>query len=248
MERTQWIIGGISILEPMTAITDFLVTAVCVIAFVKLRRISRQNGNYLSIYPYFFLTMGLGCLMAGIMTHALAYTFVPELLSKAQMQALPWADKMAYHLHDLPNWLLNITSVTLFMLSMAQRANDVLTIRYRANLMVIWGESLAVLTLLITYLTYDIATAHIGFSLYAIELPLMLRLFRSYNIREARQEAMYLISGTLLMIISVPVMAGKMQISPWFNHNDISHCLIAITMYLFYKSAEICLANRNYEK
>jgi len=226
------------VLEPMTAITDFIVTIVCVIAFVKLRRISIDNGNYLGIYPYFFLTMGLGCLMAGIMTHAFAYTFVPELLDKAQMQALPWSEKMAYHLHDLPNWLFNIISVTLFMFSVIARAADTITINRKRYNIIAAGESIAVFAALMWLLSYDIATAHIGFALYAIELPLMIWIYR-YN---RGMEALYLIIGTLFMIITVPVMATKFQFSPWFNHNDISHCCIAITMFLFYKSAKLGLA------
>lgn len=242
MERTQWILGGVTILEPMTAITDFIVTIVCVIAFLRLRRISRDNGNYLPVYPYFFLTMGLGCFLAGLMTHAFAYAFVPELLDKPQMNALPWADKMAYHLHDLPNWLFNILSVTLFMYSMVGRACDQIPSISRRNYnIVVAVESVLVTVAMLWLLTYDIATAHIGFALYVIELPLMIMVYRRFRSREA----MYLISGTLLMIISVPVMAAKFQFSPWFNHNDISHCLIAITMFLFYKSAEIGLARKN---
>ena len=77
---------------------------------------------------------------------------------------------------------------------------------------------------------YDIAAAHIGFALYLIELPLQIIIIKKYNAKEAK----FLIIGTLLMLITAPVMALKLQITKWFNFNDISHVVIAITMYLFF--------------
>jgi len=51
-----------------------------------------------------------------------------------------------------------------------------------------------------------------------------------------------LLIGAGVMLFSGPVMATKFQLSPWFNHNDISHILIATSMFIFYKSATITLS------
>ncbi len=227
-------------MEPMTAFTDFIVTAVCVLAFVRLRRISIANGGYMCYYPYFFLIMGLGCFFAGLMTHAFSYTMV-DILPKEQIKALCWADKLAYHLHDLPNWILNIASVTLFEVSMVNRISS-LNPEYKRGLYmkIVMIESAIVTLLLLWLLNYAVAAAHIGFALYIIELPQMTAIYR----RNQNPEARPLIIGSYVMIIAIAAMALQkilVEYSPWFNHNDISHCVIAITMYLFYKSAEIGL-------
>lgn len=230
----------------MTALTDFIVTIVCMIAFVKLRRISIEQHGYMKYYPYFFLTMGLGCFFAALMTHAFPYTMVEQLLDKNEIKNLDWLDKLLYHLHDLPNWILNIISVTLFEIGMVERISKNRP-EYNRNLFtrIVIIESAVVAILLLWQLNYAVAAAHIGFALYVIELPQMLKIKREGNIAESKP----LIMGSWLMIIAIAAMAFQkilVEYSPWFNHNDISHCVIAITMYLFYKSAEVgmCLEKR----
>lgn len=235
-------LGDITVLEPMTAVTDFIVTAVCLLAFVRLRRLSKANGGYMSYYPYFFLTMGLGCFFAALMTHAFAYTMV-DILPKDHIRQLDWAGQLAYHLHDLPNWIFNIVSVTLFEFAMLERISQ-LKPNYNRNLYtgIVIAESAVVLMLLLWKLNYAFAAMHIGFALYIIELPHIWPLYRSTGNPEAR----YLVIASLVMLPSGVAMAMQQWLvenSPWFNHNDISHCLIAITMYLCYKSAEIGIRN-----
>lgn len=226
----------------MTALTDFLVTAVCLVAFVRLRKLSIQNNGYMSYYPYFFLTMGLGCFFAALMTHAFSYTMVDQILGKDELKALCWTDKLTYHLHDLPNWLLNIVSVTLFEIAMVERISKNLPeYNKKLYLRIVIIESVTVTALLLWLLNYAVAAGHIGFALYVIELPQMLKINRNSPNKEAKP----LITGSYLMIIAIAAMAFQKQLveySPWFNHNDISHCVIAATMYLFYKSAEKGLA------
>lgn len=226
-------------MEPMTAITDFIVTIVCVIAFLRLRKISEENHGYMKYYPYFFLTMGLGCFFAAIMTHAIPYTMVEQMLMKEQINAMEWQDKFLYHLHDLPNWLLNILSVTLFEISMVERISKNISTYNRARYMKIAMAETAIVTILLLWkLNYAVAAAHIGFALYAIELPMMLKIYRETQSPEAKP----LITGSWIMLIAIAAMAMQkilVEYSPWFNHNDISHCVIAITMYLFYQSAKI---------
>ena len=226
-------------MEPTTALTDFIITAVCIAAYVKLRRTSKLHGGYMPHYPYFFLTMGLCTFFAALMSHAFAYYFVEPLLVKSQIALLPWADKFAYHIHDMPNWLFNITSASLFELALVDRAADLAPdISRRRWLVVITAESILVLALLIFYIDYNVAAAHIALTLYAVLVPLQLLVRKHQFIDEQK----LLLIGAGVMLFSGPVMATKFQFSPWFNHNDISHVLIAASMFIFYKSAKITLS------
>lgn len=247
MEKTEWLLGNISILEPTTAITDLIITVVCIIAFVKLKRISKANYNYLAKYPYFFLTMGLCTFFAALMTHAFPYTMV-TLLNKQQLTALPWNSLFVYHLHDLPNWVLNVVSASLFEWSLVERATDIVPSISRIKwISVITIESVIVVILLLTILSYNVAAIHIVFTLYAILTPLQFATIKhlkntGYQTDGFREQKLLLI-GAAIMLISGPVMATKFQLSPWFNHNDISHIIIAISMFIFYKSAVISTQN-----
>ncbi|MCR5454681.1 MAG: hypothetical protein K6F33_06820 [Bacteroidales bacterium] len=243
MERTEWLLGDVSVLEPITALTDFIITAVCLVAYVKLRRTVKTNGGYLPHYPHFFLTMGLCTFFAALMSHAFPYSFVEPLLSKEQIALLPWTDKFAYHIHDMPNWLFNVTSASLFELALVDRAADIApNISRRRWLSLITVESFVVLVLLFYFLDYNVAAAHIAFTLYVVLVPLQLMVKKYHFFTEQK----LLLIGAGVMLVSGPVMATKFQISPWFNHNDISHILIATSMFIFFKSALISLQNGIY--
>jgi hypothetical protein len=213
MELTQWILGGLTVLEPVTALTDFLVTAVCIAGFVKFMRIEKPLGNAVTVFAWFFLFMGLGTLFAGLMTHAFSYAFDAET-----------------KIHNLPNWLFNVISVTLFEIS-----NIIMAKKYLPNLntkiyyAVILVESCTVLSMLLYFMSYNVAIGHISFALYIISLPLQIIIYKKHRSNYSK----YMIYGILLMLITGPVMAVKFQFSPWFNHNDISHVTIAATMSLF---------------
>lgn len=243
MERTEWLLGGLSVLEPMTALTDFIVTAVCLVAYVRLRRLVKTNDGYMPHYPYFFLTMGLCTFFAALMSHAFPYAFVEPLLSKSEISFLPWADQFAYRIHDMPNWLFNAVSASLFEVALVDRAADLApSISRRRWISVVVAESAVALVLLFYFLDYNVAAAHIAFTLYAVLVPLQV-LVRKYHFGK---EQKLLLVGAGVMLFTGPVMAAKFQFSPWFNHNDISHVLIATSMFIFYKSAKITLQNGIY--
>ena len=212
MEKTQIILFGTLILEPMTALTDFLVTAVCTAGFVKFMKMPEPQKQYIKVFAYFFLFMGLGTLFAGLLTHAFSYAF-PE-----------------GKLHNLPNWLFNVFSVTLFEISNILMAKKYLkNINSKVLFSVITAESLAVLAMLLYLMSYNVAIGHISFALYLISLPLQIIIYKNRR----SQYSKFMIYGILLMLITAPVMALKFQFSAWFNHNDISHVTIAATMFLF---------------
>ncbi|MBR4267544.1 MAG: hypothetical protein IKQ46_16010 [Bacteroidales bacterium] len=231
MEKTEWVFGEILIQEPMTALTDLIITTVCLIGFYKLYNLSRQNDGYMKNFAYFVLFMGLGTLFAAILTHAFDYVFNPEQLTKAEIKELNWKNKFQINLHNLPNWVFNVISTTLFEISVIQRAKYYLK-NYNFSI-IKWFvviESTIISILLMYNLSYDIASIHIGIALFVVSMPLQVKIYKKYKAPDAK----LLIIGSLIMLIVVPVMITKFEITKWFNFNDISHVVIATTMYLFY--------------
>ncbi len=60
---------GIQIQEPITALTDLLITAVCWYIFIKLRPLKERSRVY-RLFRSFFFMMGLATLLGGIFGHA----------------------------------------------------------------------------------------------------------------------------------------------------------------------------------
>ncbi|MEA1897746.1 MAG: hypothetical protein U9N53_08805, partial [Bacteroidota bacterium] len=65
---------GIQINEPVTTVTDLIVSAVCFYAFFKLRKISGKEKLH-QYLKYYFLTMGMATAIGGIIGHGFMYMF-----------------------------------------------------------------------------------------------------------------------------------------------------------------------------
>lgn len=222
-------------MEPMAAITDLLVAAISFYAYFKLRGPSAERG-YLREYPLFFLFMGAGTLCAAIMTHSFYYLFSEGIYDRHQADLLPWSERFVWHLHDLPNWLFNIISITFFEIATIKRSSQVLKdLPVRWLYMLIAAESAAAFVLTVILLTYNVAGAHIFFAMIVLSLPLQIRILSR---ERENAESKYILAATFCMIVALAVMATRCSIDRWFNFTDLAHCLIAVTMYLTYMSAK----------
>lgn len=234
MDTTFWEIGDVLVLEPVTALTDILVTAVSFYASARLWKASKARGGYLREYPLFFLSMGIGTLAAALMTHAFSYLFVDQARTAAA--SLPWPERFIWHLHDLPNWLFNIAAMTFFEIAVVKRSSEILHLQHeKALYLIIAVETAAIVALTFAFLTYDVAAGHIVFAMLILSLPLQIRIL-SKDRKNAESILILAATGTMLVVLTV--MVTRFSISRWFNYNDISHCLIAVTMLLTYLSAE----------
>ena len=65
---------GLQINEPVTTVTDLMVSAVCFMAFFRLSKIPVKNKVHFFL-RYYFLSMGLATLTGGLIGHAFFYLF-----------------------------------------------------------------------------------------------------------------------------------------------------------------------------
>lgn len=239
MEKTQIIIGGLTILEPMTALTDMLVSVVCFYAFAKLKQRSQTSG-YMQLYPYFFLAMGISTLSGAVMTHAFSYIFQnePDILPDA-VENTQWFYLLEHNYQKLPSWIFNIISVTIFTFAMIYRSEKffgkkIQAILYSFSIL----ETIAMLSLMIYKMTFMFAEMHIGISLWIISMPVQIKIWQ----RHRKREALIIMLATFTTSLTGIVLAPKLSLGKWFNHFDISHVIIAISMYFFYL-AGLCWHN-----
>jgi hypothetical protein len=204
---------GVRIDEPMTTLTDLLVSAVCFYAFYQLRR-KKLPGNTQLYFRLYFLLMSVATFFGGLIGHGFLYAF-----------SFPW---------KLPGWIVSMLSVALIERSSIERAKPLIDPRvgkFFLTLNVL--ELLTIMTITMTTLDFKWVEFHSGYGLLGVVLPF--HLYTWYRTRDR---------GSMLVIFAVLIASGaalifmnRISIDVWFNHLDISHTLMAIGAYVFYRGA-----------
>lgn len=201
--------------EPMTAATDLLIAAVSFYAYFRLRRKWPSPRPHEQLYLLFFLIMGISTVFGAFLNHAFAYFFPPG----------------NYNL--LPNWLTNVLSVCCYPLAIAGRADQIRPLPSRKIwITVTLVETAAVLALTIWKLSYLYGEVHIAICLYLFSLPLLIRIGKDGHWQEARPA----IFAIALMSFIPVILVTKFHIGSFMIDFDISHVLISIAMYLYYRA------------
>jgi len=237
MDKTQIIISGITILEPVTTLTDLVIAAVCFYAWFKLNKKSVNNIAF-KYYNYFFLTMGIATLIGGIIGHGFLYAFefkghMPEWASGS---VLVWLNKAALIGWKIPGWLTSMISIWLLERASIeyakQKINNKSFIKFLKVANII--ELVTFMFLAFYTLNFRFVEIHSGFGLLAINLPL-----HTYIYYTTKQQASKIILWAIFAsVVSAIVFKNQISIDKWFNHYDISHIFMALSAYIFYKAAK----------
>ena len=68
---------GVRLQEPITTFTDLLVTVVCFYAYWKIKK-SNNSGKAVQHIKYYFVLMGIGIGLGGLIGHGFQYVFSHE--------------------------------------------------------------------------------------------------------------------------------------------------------------------------
>jgi len=206
---------NIRIDEPVTALTDLMVSAVCFYAWNKLRHRDAEN-KVVEMFSWFFILMGAATLIGGLIGHAFLYALS--------------------HVWKLPGWLVSMLSINLleraiisYSAPRMQPAFSKFFSRFNiVELLVFAG--LAFGTLNFQYVemhsAYGIMVVVFGFALF--------NFFRGNR----GSVVINLLIGVLFALMAAMIFTMQIGISKWFNHMDISHVLMAITAIFFYRAAD----------
>ena len=204
---------GIRVDEPMTTLTDLLVSVVCFYAFYTLTK-KKLPGRTQLYFRYYFLLMGIATLLGGLVGHGFLY-----------MLSFEW---------KLPGWITSMLSVALIERSAIQHAKSFIKPEVGKSLLVINVIEL-VLVMTITMITLDFAWVefHSGYGLLAIVAP-----FHGWVYFKTRDRgSAYILLAVALASVAALFYMNKVSIHTWFNYLDISHTVMAIAAFVFYLGA-----------
>ena len=215
VEPTSIEIAGILILEPITSLTDLIVTAVCFYAFYHLQFHEHKRIHHVKYYRYFFLFMGIATLLGGVIGHAFLYLF-----------SFAW---------KVPAWIVSMIAIAL-----AERAA---IIRARELMHHHLSKFFTVLNLveLITFMFISIYTLRFIF----VEIHAMYGLlvivfsFEGYIYLKTRDRNSKLVLWCVfLAALAASAHIGQITIHKWFNYFDLAHILMAISCGILYKAVK----------
>jgi hypothetical protein len=211
--KTSVDLFGLKIMEPVTVVTDLLVTAVCLYAFFKIK-VEKRSLMSLRLLKYFFLTMSLATAYGGIIGHAFQ-----DYLS------FGW---------KLPGWLISMTAIALMERSAILHAQHMLPNRigkFFSALNILELVSLIVIVLIT--LDFFFVEAHAAYGLMGIVL-----VFEGIVYLKTKDKGSLLILiAVAFATLAAVVHLSKFILHDWFNHLDLGHVLMAVSSYLFYLGA-----------
>ena len=204
---------GIRVDEPMTTLTDLVVSAVCFYAFYTLTK-KKLPGRTQLYFRYYFLLMGIATCLGGLVGHGFLY-----LLS------FGW---------KLPGWITSMLSVALIERSAIQHAKPLIKPGIGKSFLIINVFELVII-MTITMITLDFAWVefHSGYGLLGVVAPFHGWVY--YKTRD-RGSAFILLAVGLASVAALFYM-NKVSIHTWFNYLDISHTVMAIAAFVFYLGA-----------
>jgi hypothetical protein len=199
--------------EPVTAVTDLLVSAMCFYAFSRLRSIPLKNNVHWNL-KYYFLSMGLATLIGGVIGHGFLYLF-----------SFAW---------KLPGWLTSMFSIALLERASILYARPLISSKignFFAWMNIVELSTFVIVTF--STLNFFFVEAHSAYGLLVIVTSFNLVVYRK---RKSEASRLFLIAVGI-SAVSALIFMNEIGISKWFNHYDISHILMSVSAFIFYRGS-----------
>lgn len=210
---------GVRIDEPVTTLTDLIVSAVCFYAFYRLHRIALKNNVHWNL-KYYFLMMGIATLIGGLIGHGFLYLF-----------SFAW---------KLPAWLTSMFSIALI-----ERASILYAKPYvspRVGNFFAWMNLIELSTfVIVTFATLNFffVEVHSAYGLLIIVTSFNIIVYKK---RKSQASKLFIVAVGI-SALSALVFMNKLGLGPWFNHFDISHILMALSAFIFFKGSLLMIAD-----
>lgn len=204
---------GVTIMEPMVTFTDFWITAVCVYAFMQLLKLGKK-GKVHRLMRYYFIIMALATFLGGILGHAFQYAV-----------GLAW---------KLPGWLISMLAVMAIERASIMHAAPVINQKFAKFLGI--ANVIELLTFaFIAFYTLDFfyIQVHSAYGLGLVVLPLhFLVYWRSRN-----EGSRIIFLSVIFATLAAFFYTSEIGLHTWFNHLDLAHTVMAISLYFFYRGS-----------
>lgn len=206
-------IFNIPIMEPMVTFTDLWITAVCLFALFKLIKLNKK-GKLHQYMRWYFGIMALATFLGGVLGHAFQYAV-----------GLEW---------KLPGWLISMLAVMAIERASIMHAQPVINDKFGKFLEVAnVVELLTFAVITFTTLNFFFIQVHSAYGLGLIVLPLHFLVY--WRTRNEGSRIFFL--TVLFATLAAFFYTSEIGLHTWFNHLDIAHTVMAISMYFFYRGA-----------
>jgi hypothetical protein len=207
---------SLSFSEPITFLTDLLITTACII-FIGLIRKKAPSPPSIHPWQWFFATLGLASFLGGV-GHLLFLYIGPNLL--------------------LASWLLSGFAIFIFeRISISLISRQVL----RTGLTIfISCKFIAFVIFSLVYRSFTGVKVHAALGLLLIVLAIHTANF----IRSRSSGSVWIIIGIFLMALSALIHSLRLALDDkWFNHNDLGHVIVLAGLFAIYKGARYFLGS-----
>ena len=201
---------GIQINEPVTVLTDLLISAVCLYGYLILRK-QEGNPSIRKLFMFHLAFMGLATAIGGIIGHGL-------------LSYLSFAWKT-------PGWILSMVSIAALERAVILFASPLISKRLATFF--IWlniAELMIFIVLSFATLDFFYVEVHAGYGLVVVVSSFSAFIYSKTKSRAAKT----LLIGVGWSVVAAVFFTFKWGIGPWFNHFDLCHVFMAIsTFYIF---------------
>ena len=203
-------LGGLRIDEPITVLTDFLFIGVCFFAFFKTKQFSAYKG--VNLYRWFFLLTGASTLVAALIGHAFLYHFGVEA--------------------KIYGWATGIFSISFAQFATLHHTRQSIGQKtFKVLQMLNYIEILVASILLFIVYSFVVVEIHTAYS-----LVINVTILEAIHYKKTKSLlSKNMIIGVGIAVIAVLCHVFKIAFSVWFNHADLSHIFMALSMYMMYR-------------
>jgi len=209
----------IQIDEPVTVLTDLLISAVCLYGYLILRK-KTGNPSIRKLMMFHLAFMGLATAIGGIIGHGL-------------LSYLSFAWKT-------PGWVLSMVSIAALERAVILYASPLIS--KRLGTFFIWlniAELITFIVLSFATLDFFYVEVHAGYGLVVVVSSFSVFIYSKTKNRAAKT----LLIGVGWSVVAAVFFTFKWGIGPWFNHFDLCHLFMAISTFYLFIGGKRMLAN-----
>jgi MFS family permease len=210
--ETPAYILNIRIDEPLTVLTDLVISATCLFAYFALR--AKAKGHpAIHLMNRYFLFLGIATFLGGVLGHGFYYLLSPR-----------WR---------FPGWLSGMLAVVFAELASVSLIRHKLRTRlYKVLRLLIYAELFLLVTLAFYTLDFRWVEAHSIFGLLLIFSGIHLVLLLA---QPASKASMFALTGIGILLISFFIYAYKLDLFIWLPSTILAHLLMAVSIWFNYK-------------
>jgi len=199
--------------EPITTATDLLLALVCFYAYFRIGN-QKHPVKIRKQFRYYFFTLGMAALFGGLFGHAFLYSLSPS-----------W---------KLVSWIFMLISVAIISQILLELSKSLIKSSY-LRLLALVNIVIMVFALVMTLRTVTFSAVQY-YTIFGMVVIVGSLSFIIYQKTGSRGVVKFML-GVGVGIVSAVVFSYEIGLSPWFNHNDISHVILSFSALSIYKGA-----------